>query len=157
MPTTPTTTTDCLGVVRALAAGRRDAATAKRPQARIWNMVFNCLDDMFIIPDTFAWMPAHCSRLAVISRHKSNVQLVTERDWRANRLADALAKRAARRFKIPDEILQGIKAAETAVDYAAAMIGVTTYASNHFKMDIFERGESRIITIRDCAPLRLKE
>ena len=54
--------------------------------------------------------------------------------WRANRLADALAKLAAGRHRLPQWAAQKIGHAKQLALYSAAKLGVVTHRANHHKV-----------------------
>jgi len=103
-PFPPNITTDCLGLIRQLESGLRDATLPIRPLARLWTLIARELDG--VVPDNwlherFNWMPSHLARGAIGSTVKSCGGVVTPVDFRANRLADALAKLAALSYRAP--------------------------------------------------------
>ena len=70
--------------------------------------------------------------------------------WRANRLADALAKVAAAATRLPSHLLSRIEAAGTLVKHQCALLGVVTKGANHFSCVQFgEDGMSNVIVRRD--------
>ena len=56
---------------------------------------------------------------------------MTITDWRANKLADVLAKHAARSRLPPAATIAAARAAMHATRLAAAQLGAVTYAANH--------------------------
>ena len=52
-------------------------------------------------------------------------------DWRANRLVDALAKRAAASRQAPMAIIRLLSSGRSAVRHAAALLGRVTHAANN--------------------------
>ena len=76
-------------------------------------------------------MPAHSSPAAVGEAKLSNGSRLTHIDWRANRLADALAKRAASDGAPPTAVLRLLKSAQAAVEFSAKLLGRITFAANH--------------------------
>ena len=54
-------------------------------------------------------------------------------DWRANRLTDGLAKLAACRFSLPDNLRKLFRAADKLVEHAAALLGLHTHAANSYQ------------------------
>ena len=57
--------------------------------------------------------------------------LLSHIDWRANRLADALAKLAAAANQPPKAVLRLLVSAAAAVKHFAMLLGRTTHAANH--------------------------
>ena len=58
----PRVVTDCLGIVNTLASGRDRATAPMHKLARVWNMVFNILDDHSSVLHALSrviWMLAH--------------------------------------------------------------------------------------------------
>ena len=53
--------------------------------------------------------------------------------WRANRLADALAKTAAKQRRLSSELLGRISALRDAHLHSASLLGWITHAANHFQ------------------------
>ena len=51
-------------------------------------------------------------------------------DWRANRLADRLAKAVAREAQASKQTVELFRSSDTATAHAAALLGVVTRASN---------------------------
>jgi hypothetical protein len=134
-PFPPPITTDCLGLLESLERGKADATAANRPLARLWRMIFGALDgypEPLHRTGMFIWMPAHRSAGAVGSLLRSDGQPITMVDWRANRLADILAKAAALKYRMPLRALKLLRDAAAAMEYAGALLGTVTYAANHY-------------------------
>ena len=98
-------------------------------------------------------MPAHGGRNTIGLALKSNGEVITKVDWRANRLVDLLAKSAAsphrhevkNRFKI-EEAAAGIR-------FALCRLGSVTHAANNYKVLITHPdGEVSNTIKRDSAP-----
>ena len=81
-------------------------------------------------------MPAHQQLDAVRNRALSNKRFMTTVDWRANRLVDALAKKAARTTHAPRAVTCLLESANVAVRHAAALLGVVTHAANNQKVPV---------------------
>jgi hypothetical protein len=62
--------------------------------------------------------------------------LLTGIDWRANRLADVLAKQAARTMQAPKAIIRLLESGRSAVRHAAALLGVVTHTANHHRVAV---------------------
>jgi len=152
----PHVVTDCLGLVNTAAAGRSNATTAQRPQARIWNRLFDRLDSTDLADachNSFVWMPSHCSLSVALRRTKSDGRLITKLEWRANRLVDALAQTAAGRSRLPRSLMALIRDVERTVEYAAGMVGLTSWAANNFVATRYaDNGDSFQVTLRDSCP-----
>ena len=76
-------------------------------------------------------MPAHSSATAVGVARRSDGELLTFGDWRANRLADVVAKRVADGPPSLPAAQAALAAAVQAVTHEAALVGVVTVAANH--------------------------
>ena len=62
--------------------------------------------------------------------------------WRANRLADALAKRAAESDRVPAALRTFIRSMRTAYVHTLAILGRATFAANHRPVEDGEGGTS---------------
>ena len=104
-PAPPRMRTDCHALLDTLANGAEAATAPGKPLARIWYGVRSALDGEFetlVQSGKLVWMPAHCIPAAVKQVALSDGSRLTMVDWRANRLADGLAKLAARqRITVP--------------------------------------------------------
>jgi hypothetical protein len=133
----PHTTTDCLGIVDTLASGVRAAVGEKKVLARLWGLIACCLNgDFGHAASMVVWMPAHGSKLSIGKAIKSDLTPVTSLEWRANRLVDGLAKAAAGANRVERRITKRVVEASALVQYAAAKVGVVTYAANNYKVDV---------------------
>ena len=133
-PALPRLTTDCLGLVTALARGPDDAARADRPLARLWRLIFGhtaAVVPGFAAADRVVWMPAHCTRDAARFAVQSNGEKVSLLDWRANNLVDHLARAAASRNRAPAGDRRCLELATRAGGHCAARVGATSWAANH--------------------------
>ena len=98
-------------------------------------------------------MPAHGSRSCVGAAIKSDGGLVTYVDWRANRLADLLAKAAASRFRVPAGARAVVSTAMRTYEHAAAVAGIVTHAANNrFTSTTLPDGSYLHHKTRDAAP-----
>jgi len=155
-PTFPAIVTDCLGLVDTLSRGPARAVGAARPLARLWSMIFLALD--WQVPakeqlDRFIWMPAHGGVGTIGSALKSNGVPVSPTDWRANRLVDILAKAAAAKDRTPVEVQRLMRTALEATEYAAATLGMVTFAANNAKVSKQRPdGSYHWATCRDACP-----
>ena len=114
-------------------------------------MIRNNIDDDFSAArERFIWMPSHESVTAIGSTLHSQGQPITATMWRANRLADALAKTAADRDRLPRWVTRWVKTAATAAREAAALLGVVTFAANNLATEIsLPDGRKRTVQLRD--------
>ena len=76
------------------------------------------------------WIPAYLTESAV-QRTLSSGHVFTITDWRANRLADALAKSVSYASAISEDSSDFLAAANPATKHACALLGTVTYAANH--------------------------
>ena len=75
--------------------------------------------------------------------------------WRANRLADALAKQAAARAMVPRWIASRVRAAQDGYLHGVASAGVACHAANNLSVQQEdEHGTTRSVAKRDCLPAR---
>ena len=95
---------DCKPCVDAVHNGPTWACAAHRPLARVNRLVHTALDD--VEAEDVVWMPAHTKPTDVGVRELGDGQLLTERDRRGNALADANAKAAAERYRIPKAMVE---------------------------------------------------
>ena len=79
--------------------------------------------------DARAWKQAG-SRSSIGSALKSDGTNITQTDWRANRLADALAKTVASQHQVDRDAVGLLSDEFVAYEYGAVLIGVTCRASN---------------------------
>ena len=158
-PGTPDTTTDCLNLLQGLRRGRAIATDASCGLARVWSHIFAALDDdarVAAMLEGLRWMPAHGAQHTIARARKSDGDVVTPVDWRANRLADALAKRAAAEHRAPHAVRRLAADAAAASAYMLAKLGAVTYAANNFMETVWgDNGESFARRRRDttaCKP-----
>ena len=127
-------TTDYFNIILMLQAGRREATTAKRRFARLWNYIYNNIEEngtREILLKRVIWMPAHCTTAAIGVRVMSNLEYVCAIDWRANRLVDFLARLAANLVTVPACAIELLKQFMKATEYCAASSGTITHAANN--------------------------
>ena len=153
-PFPPSMRTDCHALLDTLAAGVEAATAPSRPLARLWVRVAHALDGSFgelQQSGRLVWMPAHCTVAAVGMARLSNGSRLSVIDWRANRLADALAQAAARSRLALGATVGLLAAATSAVRHAARLLGQVTHASNHHEVVLVEAdGASRVVVRRDA-------
>ncbi len=97
-PEMPSTVTDCFNLLTVLGKGRVAATNARSPLARIWARVFatlECTTCSQALLQQLKWMPAHGAVSTIGQALDSGGSKITPVEWRANRLVDALAKKAA--------------------------------------------------------------
>ncbi len=122
-------------------------------------MIFHCLDDLGIdvqlrSVDRLVWMPAHTGAHAIGKVQTSKGASLTAPIWRANRLVDVLAKKAASQHTVGPAILRALKLAEATALHGAALLGMVVHAANNLRVDeCQEDGTTRTTLRRDTAPL----
>ena len=150
------TYTDCQSLLRSLAAGPGKADSAKSAQARTWRRIFAAIAgeiEAGTAVEKLVWLPAHVSAQDIDSKLMSNGKLLTRGLWRANRLVDAFAKRAAQEQGVQCAAVEAANAAKAAAWHAAALLGTVTKAANHFVTAVVdESGVSQQVVLRDSAP-----
>jgi len=159
-PEIPDVVTDCQSVRTTLAAGAQAACAASRPLARIWGMIFTALDgdSGHDAHGKLVWMPSHTTAATASSHKRSDGRPVGGTDWRANRLADALAKLAALSGRAPAELRSFLTAAKQVVEHSVAVLGVATYTANNFKESHWTAAGKLVqTTCRDTAPPELRK
>ena len=138
-PFVPSIRTDCMSLISTAAAGIHKATEPRRMLARIWVLIGVALDgDIQQLGDNSAlvWVPAHTSPSAIGEAKRSDGARLTHIDWRANRLADGLAKQAATATQPPDAVLRLLASALVAVRYAATLLGCVTHAANNHILSV---------------------
>ena len=100
--------------------------------ARIWKLIEEVLDGrMQPLRNSLVWMPAHTSVDMCGSRQRSDLRNITPVDWRANQLADILAKAAAPEDAARKIAKRVIDTAQEALVHSAVRLGAVTYAANN--------------------------
>ena len=114
-----------------------------------------CAFDFGALADRVIWMPSHVSVSSIGKVPHSGGGCVTPIMWRANRLADALAKIAAAATRLPARLLNQFGTAGTLVRHQCALLGVVTKAANNFScVQIGEDGSSKVTIRRDSTAER---
>ena len=156
-PFPPRILTDCVGLLTAAKIGPAAATKGRKADARIWRLIDGITGDSFNqLRQALVWMPAHTSASGAVGRTKSDGKLLTTAEWRANNLADRLAKKGAANTPMRIAADKTIKAAGTALLQSAARLGVVTLAANcHKTQYLKENGETAVRVSRDSTPLPL--
>ena len=124
--------TDCLGLVRTADKGFQAATSPRMANARIWKLIESTLDGhMRPLREALVWIPAHTSVDQCCLRQRSDLRSMTPIDWRANQLADILAKAAAPEDVDRKQARTFIETAQEALVHCAATLGAVTYAANN--------------------------
>ena len=154
-PAPPNVITDCLALIHAARAGPTFAARAKNTDARIWKSISYCTGGCYkSLLDALVWMPSHTSNADGSDRVKSNGRSISTAEWRANQMADCLAKKGALVSPLREEADKTIKVAGGAIRQSASRLGVVTHAANSHCIDgTREDGTKYSITKRDSTPI----
>ena len=124
--------------------------------ARIWAVAARALDGdicRLVREGKLVWMPSHQPMTAIGEVKLSNGQRLTAVEWRANRLADALAKQAALTRKAPVAVIQTLKSARAVVRHSAALLGQVTHAANNHRVVGWRPdGTAEVKVMRDSQP-----
>jgi len=152
----PQVVTDCKGIVDTLQSSPESACGHKRALARTWAMIAQLLDhEFFEAAAKVRWMPSHTSLRALGQTRDSQGQLVTTIMWRANRLADALAKNAASHDRLPQWVSKLVSNASTWTKHQLALLGVVTHAANNYCVtQLVDGGASKEVIRRDSTAER---
>ena len=152
-PFPPKMRTDCLSLLTTARAGKAKATDPRKKLARIWCQIVEILGtnlEQLTQGDTLVWMPAHQSVASVGEVKLSSGHRLTWIDWRANRLVDALAKRAAAEHQPPLAVERILRWAKPAVRHSAKILAAVTHAANHHEVsELGSDGESVKRTVRD--------
>jgi len=154
-PYPPKVLTDCMALLHTARAGPASAGRGRNTDARIWNEIATvtggCYKELL---NQLVWMQAHTSAACGNVRVKSNGRDLTTSEWRANQLADTLAKRGALVSPLRDEADKAIAVAGGALQQVAARLGVVTYAANaHIVEGFKEDGTAFTVTKRDSSTM----
>ncbi len=154
----PDIRTDCMSILTAAASGSAKATMPNKMLATLWERIGATLDDdvdTLITSHRLTWVPAHGPMTTIGRALRSDGQTLTAVDWRANRLADALAKRATGASHLCRQAQKVIRQAELLVAHECALLGVVTHAANnHSRVVTDPDGTVRRLTVRDAAALR---
>ena len=107
--------------------------------AGVWTLVGSAMDGdtaAAVEQGKLIWMPAHLARTAASAMRKSDGSPVSVVDWRANRLADAVAKSAAGAPSSTTHAVRCLKSAGDVLRHEAAVLGAVTCAANTQRVQI---------------------
>lgn len=138
-PFVPSIRTDCLSLIATAAAGIHKATEPRRLLARIWVLIGIALDgdiQQLAHSTALVWVPAHTSPNSIGEVKRSDGARLTHIDWRANRLADGLAKQAAAIAQPPPAVLRLLVSAFAAVRHAARLLACVTHAANNHTLSV---------------------
>ena len=94
------------------------------------------------------WMPAHQAAAASARVPRSDGQAVSTQDWRANRLADVVARSAAMRGAPRGAVTRYVDTAADLLKLEAAALGAVTRAANNHPVDVVTVSGSTVVTTR---------
>ena len=126
LPSAPRITTDCQSLLSTAMKGAGKATMAKATLARIWCGIASCLDNdtrSMVVSKRLQWTPAHLTQRSIGQTAGNSDRVVTAADWRANRLADALAKEAANLRAVSKKAIREVRDAEEAARFHMAWLG----------------------------------
>ena len=130
-PCIPDILTDCLALLHAAKAGPAAARKGRNTDARIWGLISEVTGGSYKqLASRLVWMPAHTRAAEAERRAKSNGRALTTAEWRANQLADVLAKKGAVETELRSTADKLIKDASNALLQSAARLGTVTRAAN---------------------------
>ena len=152
-PFMPFVITDCQSLLTTAQGGLASATAANRPMAGVWTLIGSALDGdtaAAVNQGRLVWMPAHLTRATAGAMRKSDGSPVSVVDWRANRLADAVAKSAAGAPLSTTHAVRCLKSAGDAHRHEAAVLGAVTCAANTHRVQIITAsGNSTTVVKRD--------
>ncbi|CAK0874085.1 unnamed protein product, partial [Prorocentrum cordatum] len=154
----PVIRTDCRALLAAAEAGSAQATKPTRMLAQIWSRVATLVDgdiSTLVTAGRLTWMPAHGAQTVIGAALRSDGHAVTAVDWRANRLADIIAKAAAGCPQTCGPASGLFKVAEKLVAHEGAVLGAVTHAANnHVRELVGPGGALWRVTVRDAAAVR---
>ena len=99
-------------------------------------MITELTGDSYVnLLQSLTWMPAHTLAADAGLRSKSSGKAFTTSEWRANQLADMLAKGGASSSAFRIEADRAIKSAGNALLHSAARSGVVTLDANAYVVE----------------------
>jgi hypothetical protein len=150
-PFPPHIVTDCLSLLRTAECGTASATAATRRLGGIWARIAASLDGnlaSLVEGERLVWMPAHQTSADTARRVKSNGQPVSYVDWRANRLADVVARSAAIRGAPRQAVIRCVRDATDALRLEAAALGAVTRAANNHSVNVVTADGTTVTTTR---------
>ncbi len=128
----PRIITDCKGLVDTVLAGLAAATAPSRILARIWVAIDVAIDNKFHdLATALSWMPAHQTAAMIGNPVRRTNKVLTVVNWRANRLADAVAKAFARDNLASSEMVSLVASGRKSVAFHAALLGTVTHCASH--------------------------
>jgi hypothetical protein len=153
----PRIVTDCLGILETLRGPTHNAVLPTKMLARTWGMILSTLDGRFeVARHQTVWMPSHLSTAAIGSVKDSEGKPITNIMWRANRLVDVLAKKAAGNERLPKWVVCKAANAAKLVQHHAARLGYVTHEANNHKVQVACSSTGELVTTvaRDSLGMR---
>ena len=117
--------------VDGIASGRQLACSARRPLARVFNLLFDIIEFKGVSPYDFVWLPAHMSQASIGRVYLGNGAALTATDIYANALADAHAKAAAKTYALDQDVLDQLLQYNDDVTEALRWLGTVTWSATH--------------------------
>ena len=87
--------------------------------------------EKLVTSGALVWMPAHKGAGAIGHAEKSSNTPLTAVDWRANRLADYLARKAAKSTAISAAQRKLLNSAAALAKFSATKLGIATWKANN--------------------------
>ena len=153
----PSVVTDCLGILQTLQTTPQHATSHSMVLARTWGMLAHTLDGCFNEAKAKTlWMPSHQAAGGIGSAICSDGKPITSLMWRANRLADILAKQAADKERLPKWVTGQASSAARLVQYQAARLGYATHEANNHKKEFVCSVSGKVVVsvCRDSTAMR---
>jgi len=147
----PFVITDCLSILQTLERGLRAACGPARPQARLWKLIAAAFDFHIqpeVIEERVIWMPSHTSRASIGRARRSDGRPISGTEWRANRLVDGLAKRAAHSQRVPATTRRLLQDARDTLEFCAAQVGCVTFAANNLPHTVWREDGTAVTQLR---------
>ena len=128
----PRIITDCKGLLDTAEAGFAAATAPSRVLARVWVAINVALDNKFVdLATALAWFPAHQTAAMIGHPVRRTGKILTVVHWRANRLADAVAKAFARDHLASEELATLVTSGRTSVLHHASLLAKVTHCANN--------------------------
>ena len=140
-----------MGVLEALRMGVEAATGASKRLARVWTMTAGAANGCFHdAAMRTTWMPSHGALHTIGTVMDSNGQPITALMWRANRLADILAKHAASPNRVPSSVTTAVRDFVNLARHCIAKLGAVTLAANRHAVEMVDgAGVTRSHYLRD--------
>jgi hypothetical protein len=150
-PFTPIVITDCLSLLATAQGGLARATASRCTMAGVWTLIGAALDGDLaasVEQGKLLWMPSHLAHATAAAARKSDGSPVSVLDWRANRLADAVAKSAAGAPASTLNAVRCLKSAGDALLEEAAVLGAVTRAANTHRTQIVTASGNCVTVIK---------